>query len=403
MHGERPLCLVLAIAAVLLVLAACGAPKAAAPAENAGPVSVPSGKITQSGFNCPAPNPRLPVTSTELNLYVWSEYVPADFMECFELVYDVKVAVSEYNSDEEMYAGLSEASAPYDLVQPTDFAVSRLVREDLLQPLDHGRLPVLANFNSHYLNLGFDPENTYTIPYEAGVDGIVYNSDAVVPPPVSWADLWNEEYQGRLMVADDPRTVIGVTLLTLGYDVNATSEAQLDQARNALEVLAPGIRAYDSDSPHTRLASGDVDLGETWNGEAFLANQQLASIQFVYPKEGAILWQDNWAVPRRAGHSDAAYAWLNYTNQGDVFWMMLTNFPYTNPNEAALNYARNNPMPVTDVNGNATTLGQVYESFMSSTIANPPSEAIQAGHRIFDIGEASALYDQIWAEVRGSE
>ncbi len=384
-----------------LVLAACGSLQPGQSAAPTKPVSAPSGKITQGGFNCPEPNPRLPVSSRDLKLYVWSEYVPQDFIDCFQLVYDVTVETTEYNSDEEMYSGLAEASASYDLIQPTDFMVPRLVREGLLQRLDHKLLPAMVNFNSHYMNLSFDPENVYTIPYEAGVDGIMFNSAAVAQPPQSWADLWNKDFQGKLLVADDPRTVIGVTLLTLGFDVNSTSASQLDQARGALQVLAPGIKFYDSESPSSRIVAGEVDLGETWNGDAFLANQQLASIQFVYPSEGGILWQDNWAIPSSALHPDAAYAWLNYTNQGDMFWMMLTNFPYTNPNDAALNYAKGNSLEVTDVNGNTTTLAKVYDTFINSTIANPPLAAIQAGHRIIDVGEATALYDQIWSEIRG--
>jgi len=403
MRTNRSRRLLLGIAMIWVLLVACAGLQPKPTAVPTTPTAAPSGKITQSGFNCPEPNPRLPVTSSELNLYVWSEYVPADFMECYELVYGVKVNSSEYDSDETMYAGLTASGSAYDLIQPTDFIVQRLVREDLLRPLDHSQLPVLANFNAHYLNLGFDPENLYTIPYEAGVDGIVFNSATVPNALQSWADLWNQEYQDRIVVADDERAIIGLTLLTLGYDVNATSQSQLEQARRALAVLAPGIKAYDSDSPHSRLVSGEVDLGETWNGEAFLANQKVSSIQFVYPSEGGILWQDNWAIPKSAPHPDAAYAWLNYTNQGDMFWMMLTNFPYTNPNEAALGYAKGNAMTVTDVNGNSTTLGQVYETFMNSTITNPPASAIQAGHRISDVGDATALYDQIWEEIRGSQ
>ncbi len=390
-----------------LLLAGCGPLPLELPflstAAPATPASAASGKITESGFNCPEANPRMPVSSTELNLYVWSEYVPQDFIDCYQLVYGVQVTKTEYESDEEMYAGITASGSTYDLIQPTDFLVQRLVRENLLQRLHHALLPNLVNFNTHYLNLPFDPDNTYTIPYEAGVDGIVVNTAVVPVPPKSWADLWDKQYQGRIVVADDERAIIGLTLLTLGYDINSTSPTELDQAKQALELLAPGIKAYDSDSPHTRLTSGEVDLGETWNGEAFLAHQQAPSIDFVYPSEGGILWQDNWAIPTSAPHTDAAYAWLNYTNQGDLFWMMLTNFPYTNPNDAALQYAKGNPMAVTDVNGNSTTLGQVYETFMSSTIANPPAEAIRAGHRIYDVGEATALYDQIWTEVRGSE
>ena len=80
--------------------------------------------------------------------------------------------------------------------------------------------------------------------------------------------------------------------------------------------LVPNIKLFDSDSPKTALIAGDVDLGMTWTGEAFLAQQENPAIQFVYPTEGAILWQDNWAMLKDAPHPDAAYAWLNYINAG---------------------------------------------------------------------------------------
>jgi len=83
--------------------------------------------------------------------------------------------------------------------------------------------------------------------------------------------------------------------------------------------------------------------------------------------------------------------------------MTLTNFPYTNPNAAALAYAKDNPMPVTDVNGNSTTLKDVYNIYINSTITNPPAGVIQAGHRIDDVGDATALYDEIWTAVKGGQ
>jgi len=386
-----------------LIVTACQAwpwgPNRGAP----GQASLPSGKTTTTGFDCPEPNPRMPVASTQLDLLVWSEYIPLEFFECFELVYGIPVAHPEYDSVEEMYDLITAGDAAYDLIQPTDFVIPRMVREGLLRELDHARLPSLANFNPHYLNLAFDPHNAYTIPYEAGLDAIVVNTAAVDIVPESWADLWNASYLGRLLLTDDERTVIGLTLLTLGFDVNSTSPSELDQARRALMVLRPGIAVFDSESPSSRLVAGEVDLGVTWSGEAFLAHQQDPAIEFVYPSEGPILWQDTWAMPSTAAHEDAAYAWLNYTMQGDMFWMMLTNFPYTNPNDAALAYAKGNPMAVTDVNGEATTLGAVYEAYMNSTITNPPAEVIRSGHRIVDVGDAVALYDEIWEEVAGGE
>ncbi len=367
-----------------MVLTACGGGAAATQPAADGP------KVTSTGFVCPVPEFPMEVTSKELNIFVWTEYIPTDMQDCFELVYGIKVNRDEYSANEEMYAKLSAGGSSYDLVQPTDYIVSLMIRQNLLQEFDHNKLPAIKNFDPNYMNFAFDPGNKYTIPYQAGTDAIVYNADAITNVPTSWADLWKPEYAGKMVFLDDSRAVIGLTLLTLGYDVNTKNPAELDEAKAKLAELVPNIKLFDSDSPKTALIAGDVDLGLTWTGEAFLAQKEKPSIQYVYPTEGAIIWQDNWAMPKEAPHADAAYAWLNYTNQGNIFWMMLRDFPFTNPNQAALDFAK-------------TDHKDLYDAYMASPITNTPVEAIKNSHRIDDVGEALPLYDQIWTEVKGSQ
>jgi spermidine/putrescine-binding protein len=376
------------------ILTACGGGTAIP--ESATEVS----KITSNGYICPAPEYPTEITSTELNLFVWTEYIPIEMIECFELVYGVKVQRHEYSSDEGMVEGISSGGPVYDLVIPSDSTVASILAGNLLQELDHAKLPVLKNFDPNYLNFEFDPGNRYTIPYLAGMDTIVVNTHAVDNIPRSWADLWNSEYAGRLVVLDDSRAVIGMTLLTLGYDVNTTEPARLEEVRQKLIELVPNIKVFDSDSPKTALLAGAVDLGMTWTGEAFIAQQGNPDILNVFPTEGAIIWQDNWALLKNAPHSDAAYAWLNYINQGNVFWMIIRDWPYINPNQAALDFARDNPMKVLDVDGNETTLATLYDAYMASPITNVPANVIKQGHRIVDVGETTLLYEDIWAEVR---
>lgn len=360
---------------MLLILAACGG------AES-------TGEATDSSAACPEPNPRLEVTSTEVNLFVWTEYIPQHTIDCFEEVYGITVNKDEYSSNEEMYAKLSAGGANYDLVQPTDYIVALMIRQGLLQELDKSKLPIFDQLDPNYLNLTFDPENQYTLPYQAGTDAIVVNTDAVATSPQSFADLWNPEYAGRLVMLDDSRAIIGMTLLTLGYDVNTTDPAQLEEAKVKLAELVKGVKLFDSDSPKTALIAGDVDLGITWTGEAVVAQRELPAVEFIYPTEGPILWQDNYAIPADAPHVDAAYAWLNYSMQGDNFWRMLDEFPYTNPNLAALEFAKaNHP--------------ELYAAYMDSNITNVPAEVLQTGHRIEDVGAATPLYDQVWTEVKG--
>lgn len=358
-----------------LIVAACGGGGSESPAQ-------------EKTSACPEPNPRLEVTSKEVNLFVWTEYIPQATIDCFEEVYGITVNKDEYSSNEEMYAKLSAGGANYDLVQPTDYIVALMIRQGLLQELDKSKLPIFEQLDPNYLDLPFDPGNKYTLPYQAGTDAIVVNTDTVATTPKSFADLWNPDYAGRLVMLDDSRAIIGMTLLTLGYDVNTTDPAQLEEAKVKLAELVKGVKLFDSDSPKTALIAGDVDLGITWTGEAVVAQREVPAIEYIYPTEGPILWQDNYAIPVDAPHVDAAYAWLNYSLQGDNFWRMLDEFPYTNPNLAALEFAKaNHP--------------ELYDAYINSNITNTPAEVLKTGHRIQDVGEATPLYDQVWTEVKG--
>jgi spermidine/putrescine-binding protein len=367
---------------VALLLAACGSSE-----EPAAPAAADSIQ-TDSGFVCPPANPKMEVTAKELNLFAWTEYIPQDMTDCFEAIYGVKVNRDEYSSNEELYAKLSAGGASYDLVQPTDYIVELMVRQNLLQKLDKSKLPIMADFNPSYLALPFDPSNDYTMPYQAGTYGIVINKDKVKNMPTKWADLWKPEYAGHMIFLDDSRATIGLTLLTLGYDMNTKDQKQLDEAKAKLAELAKGIKIFDSDSPKSALIAGDVDLGMTWTGEAVLAQREVPSIDYIYPSDGMIAWQDNYAIPTEAPHLDAAYAWLNYTLQGDVFWLMLRDFPYTNPNNAALDYAK-------------SSQPEIYKQYMDSPITNTPVDLLKSAHHIQDVGDAAPIYDRIWTEIKG--
>lgn len=400
-----------------LVLAACGSNAATAtqasagteapvatqaPAESGAFVSKLSDKTTSTGFTCPEPNPRVEVTSKELNIFVWTDYIPQDELECFELVYGIKINHDEYSSNEEMLAKLTAGATTYDIVQPTNNFVAPMIRGNLLQKLDKSKLSIMGYFAPEYLGLPYDPNNDYTVPYEAGTDAIVYNSDVITTPPTSWADLFKSGCASKNMIMlDGAHDIIGATLLSLGYDVNSTDQKQLDEAKAKLLELAPCIKLYDSDSPKTALIAGDVDLGITWTGDAFLSSQAKPSIKYVYPKEGAILWQDNYGILASAPHVDAAYAWLNYSMQPDLFWMMLRDWPYNNPESATLDYAKGSTMSVVDADGNTTTLGAIYDAYINSPITNTPAEDVNAGHWLDDLGDAAPIYDKIWTEVKG--
>ena len=162
---------------VAMVVAACGG--GSSPAQTDG-----SDQAAASG--CPEPNSRMEVTSQELNLFVWTEYIPEDTIDCFEEVYGIKVNQDEYSSNEEMYAKLSAGGANYDLVQPTDYLVELMIRQEMLQELDKEKLSVMAN----WIRPTWVWPSTRTI----------HTRFPIRPAPMP---LSNPDYAGRLIMLDD--------------------------------------------------------------------------------------------------------------------------------------------------------------------------------------------------------
>ena len=348
--------------------------------------TAPGSKITEDGFVCPEPTHREDLTSSRINLYLPENSVPLEILECFKLQYNVKVVVDEFDNSEQMFAVVSASGKKYDLVLARDMFIPLLAGQGFLKKLDKLKIPSVENINSTYLNLEFDPLNQYSIPWRAGMTGLAFNAAAGKTAPQSWGDLWNDEYSGRILYPNDQRTTLAVVLLALGYDVNTTDPVELAFAKDKLAELFLKVRLFESSSTGKALVNGEADLGILDSEEAIFAAREFESIHYIFPSEGAILWQDNWVLLNEAQNTDVAYAFLNYVLRPDVSWMLLDEFRYTNPNSAALKYAQVN-------------YPEIYTSYMNSQIVNPPDGAFLQGHRILDVGETTGIYDDIWVEV----
>lgn len=336
-----------------------------------------------------ATNGTSPVTSKELNLYGWSEYIPQALLDGFTKEYGVTVHYDTYSSNEELMAKLQAGASGYDVIIPSDYTIVIMTKQGLLEPLDASQIPNLSNVDEKFRSLPFDPGNKYTVPYQWGTVGMVVNTEKVTKPVTSWNELWNPAYKGRVVMLDDEREVIGVASRVLGYDVNTKDPAELDQAKAKLKELMPNVKLFDSDNPKAAMLSGETWLGQTWNGEAALAHRENPKIDYVCPKESCVVWFDNLAIPKGAPHKDAAQAFLNYVLRPDVSLLITKEFPYSNPNKAALELMK-------------TQDPAMYQDYMGFRATNPTEEDLKNAKMIEDVGEATSLYDQIWTEVKGN-
>ncbi|HMX52596.1 extracellular solute-binding protein [Plasticicumulans sp.] len=320
-----------------------------------------------------------------LVLYNWAEYMPRPVLKQFTKETGIKVRYSTYDNNEAMFAKLKavEASGGYDLVVPSSYYVTRMRAAGMLQPLDKNRLPNLKNLDPRLLDKPYDPGNAYSVPYLWGASGIAVDSARIDPATVtSWADLWKPEYRGRLMLLDDLREVFGIALKLDGRSINSRDPDEIRAAYEKLLELRPNVKVFNAESPKSVLLSGEVRIGQIYNGEAWMAEQANPKIRFVIPKEGPLLWVDNLVIPKSARHVEEAHAFIDFVLRPEIAKQIAEEVGYTTPNLAAR--------------------ALLAKKVRDSRTAYPSDADLERGEFQTDVGDALPLYEQYWSKLKAA-
>lgn len=324
-------------------LAGCGkAPESPKPAEATPPPAPSPEQTTAAAAATPAEAAATPAAPAaegdaekKLNLYCWSEYVPQAVIDQFTKETGIQVSVENYDSNEEMLAKLLAGGGAYDLIQPSEYIIEGLIRENLLIPIDHAAIPNMKDIAPELQDMSFDPGNKYTIPYMAGTVGIVVNTDLIKDDIKGYNDVFQDKYKKNIVVLDDAREIVSWALITEGIPVNDVSDESLEKVKPILSKWLPLVKVYDSASPKTALLNGDVALGVVWGGEGAILYNQDKKFKWIAPSEGAHMFVDSLAIPKTAKHVKNAQLFMNFILRPDISKQISDEFPYLNPNVAA--------------------------------------------------------------------
>jgi spermidine/putrescine transport system substrate-binding protein len=270
-----------------------------------------------------------------LNIYCWSEYIPQPIIDQFSKETGVKVTVENYASNEEMLSKLAAGGGEYDIIQPSEYVIEALVKEKVLHPLAHSKIPNLKNIDPQFLNQEFDPGNKFSVPFMAGTVGIIVNTDLVKDDIRGYADVFKPENKGKIVILDDAREIVTWALLANGLNINQITDKSLNKIKPTLEQWLPLVKVYDSDSPKTALLNGDVTLGVVWGGEGAILLNKNKKFRWVIPSEGTHLFIDSLAIPKTAKNVENAEAFMNFILRPEISKQISDEFPYLNPNLAA--------------------------------------------------------------------
>jgi len=322
------------LAVVAAILAACGSKPAEAPkADGAPAIDTDAEKV--------------------LNVYNWSDYIEPTVIESFEKDTGIKVNYEVMDSNELLETKLLAGRTGYDVVAPSASFLARQIKANIYQKLDKSKLPNLKNMDpdiSKRLEV-FDPGNEHAVNYMWGTSGVGYNEgkikEAMPDAPVdSFAMFWDPKVAQKfakcgISVLDAPSEIVGTVLIYLGKDANSENPEDLKAAEKVLMSVRPYIRLINSSKYIEDLANGEICLALGWSGDVLQASSRATeagkgiTIKYNIPKEGAVMFFDNFAIPADASHVKNAHLFIDYMSRADVAAKNSNFLSYANSNAAS--------------------------------------------------------------------
>ena len=322
-----------------------------------------------------------------LNVYNWGEYISngsddsVDVVAAFEQLAGIHVNYTTFDSNESMYAKLKSGAASYDVIIPSDYMVAKMIDEDMLLPLNYDNIPNFSLIDEQYRNPDYDPENAYTVPYMLCTTGIIYNTTMVDQAPTSWADLWDEQYAGNILMFNNSRDAYAIAAFKEGKSINPGTPEEVDEVMEQLKAQKPLVQAYVMDEIFDKMIGGEAAIGVYYSGDAITMIDDNPDLAWVFPEEGSVLSVDCMCIPATSQNQEAAEMFINFMCEVDVGVANAEYIGYTTPSTAVWE--------------------QLDDELKYSEIAYP-SEEVEAKEQVFTAlsEEVNSELDVKWSEMK---
>jgi spermidine/putrescine transport system substrate-binding protein len=272
-----------------------------------------------------------------ITVYNWGEYIDPDLIKQFEEETGIKVIYETFDSNEGMMGKIEQGGTAYDITAPSEYMVEMMAEKNLLLPIDYTKVPNIKHVDPYFLDLPFDPDNQYSVPYFWGTVGIAFNPTLLEGQTFeSWDDLWDPSLKQRVILVDSARETVGMALNSFGYSLNSTDLGELREATDKLKALSPNVKAVIGDEVTQLMVNNEAAVSLTWSGQAADMMYENEDIDYVVPEEGSNLWFDNLVIPKTAKNIDGAHAFINFMLDPEVAAQNADYVGYSTPNITAL-------------------------------------------------------------------
>ena len=329
-----------------------------------------------------------------INVYNWGEYISTGADEGtlnvnaeFTKLTGIEVNYTTYPSNEDLYSKLKNGGASYDVVIPSDYMISKMIKEEMIQPIDLENIPNFEYIMDNFRNPAYDPENLYSVPYTWGTVGIIYNTTQVDVPEeeIDWDILWDETYADQILMFDNPRDAFAIAEIMSGFSLNTENHDELIIASERLKEQKSVVQAYVMDEIFDKMISGDAWLAPYYAGDALTILEENEDLAFVVPASGTNLFVDAMCIPVGAKQKEAAEMYINFMCEPDIAFANIDYICYSTPHSAAFD--------------------MLDEEVQTDPVSYPGDEYLESNTTVFVnlSDEANAQMQALWTEMKSAQ
>jgi len=317
----------------------------------------------------------------ELHIYNWGNYTSPEMIKKFEKEHDVKVTITDYDSNDTALAKVRQGGHGFDMVVPSANFVPIWIKDGLLLETRPDQMPNFKNVEAKWAEAPFDPGRRYTVPWQWGTLGMVVNTSVYKGDINTWGIVFDvpPELKGKTNLVPEMGDVIYGAIKYHGGQQCSGDKELLKKVRDTLMAAKPDWLSMEY-ATIVPMVKGDMSASSDWNGSGFRQRLQNPDIKYGYPKEGVLLWMDNLAVLKDAKNVENAKLFQNFVMDPENAGMLSTFARYANGIKGSDAF-----MPADMKNAPEIIVPAEYASVSEFSQTCPP--------------EVNELYTKIWTDL----